>query len=107
RPNIMYFFEYYEENLKCMFSTRDYEATRELMEKVPDGTDAFTAFGIAVELGRAAAEAEGVGYPAKATYEHMGQYGSDWHIFPNCATLPWFDGGLWYRSRPNGDDPDT
>ena len=37
----------------------------------------------------------------------MGRAGADWHIFPNCVVLPWFDGALWYRARPNGDDPDT
>lgn len=36
----------------------------------------------------------------------MYKAGTDWHIFPNCVTLPYFDGAVWYRARPDGDDPD-
>jgi phenylpropionate dioxygenase-like ring-hydroxylating dioxygenase large terminal subunit len=106
RQSVMKFFDVYEESLKAMFSERDYAATRTLADVVPAGADPGTAFAAAVELGRKAAEADGVGYPAGVTWEHMLKAGADWHIFPNCVTLPWFDGALFYRSRPNGDDPD-
>jgi hypothetical protein len=89
-----------------MFSERDYAASQTLMDVLPGAADPMTAFGTAVELGRRAAEAEGVGYPEGATYEHMVKAGADWHIFPNFVTLPWFDGALCYRGRPAGDDPD-
>src|SRR5438093_5377571 len=89
-----------------MFSVRHYRATLNLEEVVPEDADPATAFTAAVELGRKAAEAEGVGYPEGATFEHMMKSGADWHLFPNCVTLPWFDGALFYRSRPDGDDPD-
>jgi len=106
RKSVKAFFAEYESTLKAMFSERDYLATLNLEEVVPEGADPATAFAAAVELGRKAAEAEGIGYPEGATFEHMMKAGADWHIFPNCVTLPWFDGALFYRSRPDGDDPD-
>ena len=106
RPAVMEFFQTYEDTLKAMFTERDYQASRGLMDVLPVAADALTAFGTAVELGRRAAEADGVGYPVDATYEHMAKAGADWHIFPNFVTLPWFDGALCYRARPDGDDPD-
>ena len=106
RQSVMRFFEEYETNLKAMFSERDFQATRGLADVVPEGTDSGTAFTMAVELGRRAAEGDGVGYPEGVTWEHMAKAGADWHIFPNCVTLPWFDGALFYRARPDGDNPD-
>lgn len=106
RRNVMEFFEVYERDMKALFSERDYEASLGLMQALPEPADAMTAFGAAVELGRRAAEVDGVGYPEGATYEHMAAAGADWHVFPNFVTLPWFDGALCYRARPDGDDPD-
>jgi phenylpropionate dioxygenase-like ring-hydroxylating dioxygenase large terminal subunit len=106
RQAVKHYFEYYEENLKAMFTERDARAVATLLEVVPEGTDAFSALGAAVELGRKLAEEEGAGYPEGATLEHVMKAGADWHVFPNCATLPYFDGALWYRSRPFEDNPD-
>jgi hypothetical protein len=33
--------------------------------------------------------------------------GIDWHLFPNMVLLPMATNCLGYRSRPNGDDPDS
>lgn len=106
RDGVMQFFQTYEAQLKGMFSERDYIAAQALKDVVPEGIDPGGAFVAAVELGRKAAEAEGIGYPEKLTFEHIAKAGAGWHIFPNCATVPWFDGALFYRSRPDGDDPD-
>lgn len=106
RVGVMEFFQIYEEQLKAMFSERDYKAAQGLVDVLPSDADPGTAFATAVELGRKAAEAEGAGYPEGATFEQMIKAGANWHIFPNCATLPWFDGALFYRARPNGDNPD-
>ena len=106
RDGVMQFFLTYEEQLKGMFSERDAIAAQRLKEVVPEGADPGTAFMAAVELGRKAAEAEGIGYPEGLGFEQIAKAGADWHIFPNCVTLPWFDGALFYRARPNGDDPD-
>lgn len=106
RPAVMRFFREYEDQLKAIFTERDYEASKSLLNAVPEDTDPLTAFVTAVELGRAAAEAEGIGYPPNLTWEHLAKAGADWSVFPNSVTLPWFDGALWYRARPDGDDPD-
>ncbi|WP_028079079.1 aromatic ring-hydroxylating oxygenase subunit alpha [Solimonas soli] len=107
RAGVVAFFEMFEQQLAAIWTDRDYEAAKAAMAKAPADIDVITAFGMAVEAGRAAAEAEGAGYPPKLTFEKLARAGSDFHIFPNCVTLPWFDGTLWYRARPNGDDPDS
>jgi hypothetical protein len=107
RPGVIEFFRQMEEDFGAIFTDRDFEAAKGIMDVVPADADPMVAFGTAVELGRAAAEAEGAGYPPNLDYEKIAAAGADWHIFPNCVTLPWFDGAVWYRARPNGDDPDT
>ena len=107
RPGVIEFFRQMEEDFGAIFTDRDYEAAKGIMESVSADADPMIAFGTAVELGRAAAEAEGVGYPENLDYDKLAAAGADWHIFPNCVTLPWFDGAVWYRARPNGDDPDS
>jgi phenylpropionate dioxygenase-like ring-hydroxylating dioxygenase large terminal subunit len=32
---------------------------------------------------------------------------TEWQVFPNSSILPTPEGAFWYRSRPNGDDPDS
>ncbi len=32
---------------------------------------------------------------------------TEYQIFPNCSVLPSIEGAFWYRSRPNGDDPNS
>ncbi|MFV0646022.1 MAG: aromatic ring-hydroxylating oxygenase subunit alpha [Sphingomonadaceae bacterium] len=105
RPGLVEFFRQMEEDFGAIFTDRDYTATQRLMDECPADADALTVFGMAVEFGRQAAEAEGCGYPPGLTPEAMYKAGTDWHVFPNCATLPYFDGAVWYRARPNGDDP--
>jgi phenylpropionate dioxygenase-like ring-hydroxylating dioxygenase large terminal subunit len=105
RPGVVEFFRQMEDTFKAIFTDRDYEASKLIMEHLPPDVDPLTAFGGAVEFGRKAAEAEGCGYPPGLTPEAMYRAGTDWHVFPNCVTLPYFDGAVWYRARPNGDDP--
>lgn len=105
RPGVIEFFRQMEEDFAAIFTDRDYEASKRLMTELPADVDPLTAFGMAIELGRQAAEAEGCGYPPNLTPEAMYKAGTDWHVFPNCVTLPYFDGAVWYRARPDGDDP--
>ncbi len=108
RDGMLLFFTEYERQLKAIFTDRNHKAIEEkLKEIVPEDASAIEVMMAAIELGRQAAEEEGCGFPEKLTIEHIMMAGADWHVFPNCATLPWFDGALWYRSRPNGDDPDS
>lgn len=106
RPGVIDFFEQIEETLGAIFTDRDLAAAKQILDHLPADVDARTAFMTAVRLGREAAEAEGCGYPPNLTPEAMYKAGTGWHIFPNCVTLPYFDGAIWYRARPDGDDPD-
>ena len=105
RPGVIEFFRQMEDTFKAIFTDRDYEAAKLIMEHLPPDVDPLTAFGAAIEFGRKAAEEEGCGYPPNLTAEAMFKAGTDWHVFPNCVTLPYFDGAVWYRARPDGDDP--
>ncbi len=59
------------------------------------------------EYHREELEKRGVAWPENLTLETWVAAGLDWHIFPNSIVLPTFDGALWYRMRPNGDDHDS
>ena len=105
RPGVIEFFRELEETFGAIFTDRDYEAAKGIMNVLPENADPMTAFGTAIELGRKAAEEDGTYYPKALTYEALAKAGTGWHIFPNCVTLPYFDGAVWYRARPDGDDP--
>ena len=107
REGVMDFFQIMEDQLAAIFTDRDCEAAQTLKEHAPADIDPAMAFGTAVELGRAAAEADGAGYPENLSFDKFFETGADLHLFPNMVVLPYFDGALWYRARPNGDDPDT
>jgi len=49
----------------------------------------------------------GLTWPERLTREAQAKAGVDWHLFPNTVLLPTADGALWYRARPNGDDPNS
>lgn len=49
----------------------------------------------------------GLKWPEKLTMQTKAEAGTDWHIFPNVVVLPTVDGALWYRMRPDGDNPDS
>ncbi len=106
RPGVIDFFRQMEETFGAIFTDRDFEAAKQIMEHIPADADPMTAFGAAIEFGRQAAIADGCGYPEKLTYEALAKAGTGWHVFPNCQTLPYFDGAVWYRARPDGDNPD-
>jgi len=105
RPGVIEFFRQMEEDLMAIFTDRDYEAAKKIMDILPAEVDAMTAFGTAVELGRQAAVEDGAGYPENLDFEKVMRAGADFTVFPNCATLFWFDGALWYRARPDPRDP--
>jgi phenylpropionate dioxygenase-like ring-hydroxylating dioxygenase large terminal subunit len=60
-----------------------------------------------LDIHREELEKRGVAYPQGLTLEALAKAGTDWHIFPNSIVLPTVDGALWYRVRPNRDDPDS
>lgn len=107
RSGVIEFFRQIEEDLNAIQTDRDYQAAKKIMDVLPSDTDAMTAMVTAIELGRQAAIDDGTSYPEKLTFEALAKAGSDWHIFPNCVTLPWFDGAIWYRARPDSRDPEN
>ncbi len=105
RPGVVEFFRLMEETFGAIFTDRDYDAAKRILDECPVDADPLTVFGMAVEFGRQAAERDGCGYPPNLTPEVMYKSGTDWSVFPNNVTLPYFDGAVWYRARPDGNDP--
>ena len=106
RPGMVAFFDDLIRTLPVLYSERDGEAAHRLLTECPPDTPPFDVFFKALEFQRDAAIACGAGWP-DVTREQMGRAGADWHLFPNMVTLPWFDGAIVYRSRPDGDKPDS
>lgn len=50
-------------------------------------------------------EKEGASWPEHLTDEQVNEAGGTFILFPNTIMLAAYDGALWYRLRPNGDDP--
>jgi hypothetical protein len=96
-----------EEDLRAIYTTRDTEAAKRLLSDVPDGTDPMNVLMQLMTFQREAAVEDGAGWPDGLTFENIVRAGVDWHMFPNLIVLPYMDGGLWYRARPNGNDPDS
>lgn len=59
------------------------------------------------KLHREEMEKAGARWPEDLTDKDIARAGINWHIFPNAVVLPTLDGAQWYRSRPNGDDPES
>lgn len=93
--------------LRAIFTDRDVEAARRLLTDVPEDENPMMVQFKMLEFQREAAIEDGAGWPDNLSFENIARAGIDWHIFPNAVTLPYMDGALWYRSRPNGDDPDS
>lgn len=106
RPGVIRFVELMEEQLKAIWTPRDLAAARRLMTDLDDGSDPMVVLGSMMKFAAEAATEEGAGWP-NLGMENLMRAGQDWHIFPNLIVLPYPDGALWYRARPNGDDPDT
>lgn len=105
REMLVRYYRELEDTFGAITTDRDAKAAEQILEHLPPDVDAMTALGALIEFGRKAAEEEGCGYPPNLTFEAMIKAGNDWHIFPNSVTLPYFDGAVWYRARPDGDDP--
>lgn len=106
RPGVIRAFDEYNHTLKAIFTERDTNAARRLMTEMEPTQDGMAVTQKVLQLQKEAAEAEGAGWPA-ITLEELGKAGTDWHVFPNQIFLMYPDGALCYRSRPNGDDPDS
>jgi hypothetical protein len=106
RPGIVAHYDEVTRTLPVLYSERDGEATRRLLTEVSPDTPALDVFLKALQFQREAAIAAGAGWP-DISGEQMARAGTDWHIFPNMVTLPHPDGAIVYRSRPDGNNPDS
>jgi phenylpropionate dioxygenase-like ring-hydroxylating dioxygenase large terminal subunit len=81
-------------------------AAKRLADDLPAGTpmekvgEHFLASAVAED------KARGVDWP-QLDPSYMAVAGFDWHIFPNAVILPGPTFALCYRSRPNGNDPNS
>lgn len=107
RHGLFRLMETMENELRAIWSTRDYGAARRLLTDVPEGEEPHNVLMQLMMFQREAAIEDGAGWPDNITFEQIVKAGIDWHIFPNLVVLPFMDGALWYRARPNGDDPDS
>jgi phenylpropionate dioxygenase-like ring-hydroxylating dioxygenase large terminal subunit len=82
-------------------------AAYERLRRLPDDTSVDVVMTKLFEYHREEMERRGIAWPDALTLETWAAAGLDWHIFPNSIVLPTFDGALWYRMRPNGDDHDS
>lgn len=106
RPGIVGHYDELTRTLPVLYSLRDGEAVRRLLTEVSPDTPPLDVLLKALEFQRDAANACGAGWP-NLTSEQMARAGVDWHIFPNMITLPYPDGAIVYRSRPDGANPDS
>ena len=99
--NWVYNFHDNAHSIMTKYATRAADRLMELAEDTPD-EEVLAKF---AEYHREEFEKAGTDWPSGLTPEVLGRTASDWHIFPNCITVPTPDGILWHRMRPNGDDP--
>jgi hypothetical protein len=68
--------------------------------------DPMVLLGKMQQFQKEAAESDGAGW-APISFADQYKAGQDWHVFPNMIFLPYPDGALFYRARPDGDNPDS
>ena len=106
RPGLVGVLKELDRTLKAMFSERSTQATTRILEELPPTTPPLEVLMKAAQFQKEAALASGAGWPTM-NFEQMGRAGADWHVFPNLVFLPTADAALFYRARPNGNDPDS
>lgn len=107
REGLFKFVQSMERDLRAIYTTRDVEAAKRLLTDVPADEAPETVLMQLMMFQREAAIDDGAGWPDGLTPENLVRAGIDWHMFPNLIVLPYPDGSLWYRARPNGSDPDS
>ncbi|MCP1572908.1 aromatic ring-hydroxylating dioxygenase subunit alpha [Herbaspirillum rubrisubalbicans] len=106
RQGLVNFFQTMEDQLKAINTDRDNVAAKRLLTEMEPTGNQFAVLAQAMAYQKEAAESSGAGWP-DISFEQLGRAGADWHVFPNMVFLPYPDGALFYRSRPDGDDPDS
>lgn len=108
RKYVLDFVEEWNSELKAMVTERSYEAAQRLKAEVEASATQLEVLDAWARFQIEAANSEGAGWPEKLTPEYLEASHVDWHVFPNTVYLHGsVDGVLWYRSRPNGNDPES
>lgn len=105
RPGMVGYLDELGRTLRAVTTWRDNEATKRLLTDASASDDAITLMVKMQQFHKEAAEKDGAGWPA-ISFEDQYKAGTDWHVFPNMIFLPYPDGALFYRARPDGNDPD-
>jgi nitrite reductase/ring-hydroxylating ferredoxin subunit len=82
------------------------DVSARLETELPKGTPPDKVIEKMTIMAMEADAARGAPWPNINTEQYM-RAGIDWHVFPNLVMLPMATNCLGYRSRPNGDDPNT
>jgi len=107
RQYILGFVEHFHKELAAMITPRAYEATQRLRTEVSADASPDEVVAKWIQFQQEAAIADGAGWPP-ITMEDVERSHVDWHVFPNTVFLhSSVDGVLWYRARPNGDNPES
>jgi phenylpropionate dioxygenase-like ring-hydroxylating dioxygenase large terminal subunit len=95
------------DTLGAMYTDKAVAAAKRMYETLPPTATPGEVGATFMQLHREITEQAGARWPSEMTPEQMMKAGVDWHVFPNTVLLPTIDGALWYRARPNGDDPNS
>jgi len=93
--------------LHALYTENFVNAAARLEKELPEDTPAADVMAAFKKFHREEMEKTGARWPANLTDEDVTKAGGTWHMFPNIIVLAAYDGAMWYRLRPNGDDPDT
>jgi len=91
--------------LRAMFMDPSMAAVNRILEELPEGADGATVTARYWEIHKEEVIKSGAKWPDRLTREDL--WSTVWQIFPNSSVLPSVDGALWYRMRPDGDNPDA
>jgi phenylpropionate dioxygenase-like ring-hydroxylating dioxygenase large terminal subunit len=98
------FMEQLHDGMDAMVLKEDVELAKSLLGKpIPEGSSGFEEL-IKVMYTRAAEQKRPMPVP---TPETCAMWGGEIFVFPNLLILPNLGNTMLYRSRPNGDDPDS
>ena len=93
--------------VRSLYTEHFVNAAARLEKELPEGTPPGDVMESFKKFHREEMEKVGARWPEKLTDEQVSEAGGTWQIFPNTIVLAAYDGALWYRMRPNGDNPDS
>jgi phenylpropionate dioxygenase-like ring-hydroxylating dioxygenase large terminal subunit len=106
RQKLADYYNYQKWGLNSLMTDTLVDAANRLLTDLPEDAPPQQVVQHLMVSAMQADAARGVEWPM-ITPEQYQAAGTDWHIFPNMVLLPMATNCLGYRSRPNGDDPDS